>query len=116
MTERQKLIKISDHYGNSWGVVAEYTADELADDSEDEKRLEKAENAERKARLKKRKRVKPAARPSIRFTRYAPVGGSLKVHKHSFRWLEWRRELAHQILELLLTCCKNSAPTVIAKL
>ena len=26
------------------GVVAEYTADELAEDSDDEKRLEKAEN------------------------------------------------------------------------
>ena len=28
---------------NGWGVVAEYTADELAEDSDDEKRLEKAE-------------------------------------------------------------------------
>ena len=45
-------------------VVAEYTADELTDDSDDEERLEKAEKAaEREAGLKKRKRVQPAASP-----------------------------------------------------
>ena len=37
------LIKIADRSDNGWGVVAEYTADELAEDSDDEKRLEKAE-------------------------------------------------------------------------
>ena len=71
-----KLIKIADRSANGWGVVAEYTADELADDSEDEKRLEKAEKAaEGKVGLKKRKRVQPAARPSPRLPRYAPYGG-----------------------------------------
>ena len=57
---RNLLIKIADRSANGWGVyvVAEYTADELADDSDDEKRLKKAEKAaERKAGLKKRKRV-----------------------------------------------------------
>ena len=40
-----------------------YTADELADDSDDEKRLEKAEKAaERKAGLRKRKRLQPTPR------------------------------------------------------
>ena len=54
LTER---IKIADRSVNDWGVVTEYTADELADDSDDEKRLEKAEKAaERKAVLRKRKR------------------------------------------------------------
>ena len=44
------------------GVVTEYTADELADDSDDEKRLEKAEKAaEKKAVLRKRKRPQPTA-------------------------------------------------------
>ena len=58
LAERQKLIKIADRSG--LGVVAEYTADELADNSDDEKRLEKAEKAaERKAGLKKCKRVQP---------------------------------------------------------
>ena len=76
LAERQKLIKIADRSANGWGVVVEYTADELADDSEDEKRLEKVEKAaERKAGLKKRKRVQPAARPSPRLPWYAPYGG-----------------------------------------
>ena len=44
--KRQKLIK-------SWQVVAEYESDELASDSEDEKRLKKArETASRKRRQK----------------------------------------------------------------
>ena len=42
IAERQKLIRIADRSELGWSVVVEYTADELADDSEDEKRLEKA--------------------------------------------------------------------------
>ena len=60
LAERQKLIKIAHRSSNGWSVVAEYTADELAEDSEDEKRLEKAEKAaERKAGLKRRKKQQP---------------------------------------------------------
>ena len=60
LSERQKLIKIADRSPNGWNVVAEYTADELADDSDDEKRLEKAEKAAgRKARLKRRRKQPP---------------------------------------------------------
>ena len=65
LAERQKLIKIADRSEFGWGVVVEYTADKLADGSDDEKCLEKAEKAaERKAakqRTKKR-RVEPPAR------------------------------------------------------
>ena len=43
LPDRQKLKKIADRSDNGWGVVAEYTADELAEDSDDEKHLEKAE-------------------------------------------------------------------------
>ena len=64
--ERQKLIRIADRSDLGWGVVAEYTADELAEDSEDEKRLEKAEKAaERKALKRKRTKMVPSRpRPS----------------------------------------------------
>ena len=63
--ERQKLIKIADRSEYGWGVVTEYTADELADGSDDEKRLEKAEKAaERKALKRKRKRVEPSPKPA----------------------------------------------------
>ena len=58
LAERQKLIKIADCSEFGWGVVAEYTADELAEDSDDEKRLEKAEKAaERKAAKRKKKPI-----------------------------------------------------------
>ena len=51
-------------------MVAEYTVDELANDSEDEKRLKKAEwLAERKASKCKKKRVVPSsAKQTARFT------------------------------------------------
>ena len=57
LAEHQKLIRmIADRSEYGWGVVAEYTADELADDSDDEKCLEKAEKAaERKAVKRKKK-------------------------------------------------------------
>ena len=49
--KRQKLIKIADQSKDDWQVVAEYESDELASDSEDEKRLKKARD---KASRKKR--------------------------------------------------------------
>ena len=50
LSERQKLIILADRSEHGWGVVAEYTADQLAEDSDDEKRIFKAEKAaERKA-------------------------------------------------------------------
>jgi hypothetical protein len=58
LAERQKLIKIADRSEHGWGVVAEYTTDKLAEDSDDEKRIEKAEKA---AELKATKRRKKQA-------------------------------------------------------
>ena len=43
ISDRQKLVKIADRSEHGWGVVQEYTADDLAEVSGDEKRLEKAE-------------------------------------------------------------------------
>ena len=37
--ERQKLIKIADRSDRGWATVDEYVEDELAEDSDDEKRL-----------------------------------------------------------------------------
>ena len=62
IAERQKLIRIADRSELGWSVVTEYTADELAEDSDDEKRLEKAErSAERKVAKRKKKRVEPSS-------------------------------------------------------
>ena len=43
LAHRQKLIKVADRSELGWAVVAEYNADALAADSDDEKRLERAE-------------------------------------------------------------------------
>ena len=73
IAERQKLIRIADRSELGWGVVAEYTADELAEDSDDEK-AERA--AERKAgkRRKKRAEQQTFAR---RATRVGPPVGTV---------------------------------------
>ena len=78
LAKRQRLIKIADRSSNGWSVVAEYAADELAEDSEDEKRLEKAEKAaERKAGLKRMKKQQPQrwARAPRFFLRQPGFGG-----------------------------------------
>ena len=53
---RQKAIRLADRSEFGWSFVAEYDADELADDSDDERKIEKAEKAaERKAAMAKKK-------------------------------------------------------------
>ena len=41
--ERQKLIRMADRSEHGWATVEEYLEDELADNSDDEKRMQKAE-------------------------------------------------------------------------
>ena len=54
--DRQKLIHFADLSEHAWSLVDEYTADDLADDSDDEPQIEKAERAaERKAWKRRRK-------------------------------------------------------------
>ena len=51
--KRQKLIKIADRYKDGWQVVEEFESDELASNSEGEKKLKKVKEAagrKRKAR------------------------------------------------------------------
>ena len=46
----QKLIRLTDRSEHGWEMVEEYTTDDLAEDSEDEKGIEKAKKAaERRA-------------------------------------------------------------------
>ena len=72
--ERQKLIKLADRSEFGWSVVDEYTADELAVDSDDEKRIEKAEKlAEKKALRKKKKRAELAKPPVRHHQPYSPM-------------------------------------------
>ena len=55
LLNRQKMIKLADRSELGWSVVEEYEADELADNSEDEKIARAEKEAERKA-MKRKKR------------------------------------------------------------
>ena len=56
MAQRQKLIKVADRSELGWAVVAEYQANDLAENSDDERKLEGAvKAAERKVAAKRRK-------------------------------------------------------------
>ena len=62
--DRQKLIKIADRSEFGWSTVAEYVEDELAENSDDEKRLFRAEGrAKRKHRAYEEKKQKASRKP-----------------------------------------------------
>ena len=42
--KRQKMIRLADKSDAGWLVVEEYESDELAEDSEDDKKIRKAQN------------------------------------------------------------------------
>jgi hypothetical protein len=63
LKRRQKLIKIADCNKDGWKVVEEYESDDLASNSEDEKRLKRAKEAVN------RKRRQTTFQPSARTKR-----------------------------------------------
>ena len=55
LKKRQKLVKLADKSESGWKVVDQYESNELAEDSEDEKKINKAENrASRKIKENRR--------------------------------------------------------------
>ena len=72
--ERQKLIRMADRSEHGWATVKEYLEDELADNSDDEKRMQKAEfRAGKKLKAAAAKTAKKKAgflqkRPSLQST------------------------------------------------
>lgn len=65
--KRQKLIKLADKSEAGWLAVQEYESDELADDSEDEKRIKKAQDkaARKKKQSQQAKNKRPRANPPV---------------------------------------------------
>ncbi|XP_078345384.1 uncharacterized protein LOC144630892 [Oculina patagonica] len=60
VSKRIKAIKLADKSEFGWATVNEYLSDELASDSDDEKRIYRAERrAERKVNKEKRRRARP---------------------------------------------------------
>ena len=63
IVDRQKLIRIADRSENGWATVDEYVEDELADNSDDEKRLNRAD-ARASKKLKAQKNGKGTRKPN----------------------------------------------------
>ena len=74
---RQKLIKLADKNKAGWLVVEEYEQEELAEDSDDEKRIRRAESQALKKRMKQSANNQGGKRPRIE--RILPLPLLIKV-------------------------------------
>ena len=70
--QRIKLIRIADKSEFGWETVNQYEADELASDSEDDKRIYRSEKRAEK-KLKDKKRKKPQSRPASQASVFQPI-------------------------------------------
>ena len=99
---RIKLIRISDKSSYGWDTVNQYEADELASDSEDDKKIYRSERRAEKARKEKRQRKKAATSTSTTSSQY-------QQYHQTGRRLPHAQPLARDTLVDCLAICKQSA-------
>lgn len=69
LNNRQKLIRLADRSDFGWEVVNVYQSDELAEDSDDEKRISKAEKVAEQKILKRKKSAGKSSKSRFQFTK-----------------------------------------------
>ena len=91
INKRIKYIRIADKSESGWQAVKEYMSDELASDSDDEKRIRKADSAAMQKRKKREveKRAKRSRMASFRYQQFNPIGGPRRPQT-SFRQYQQR--------------------------
>ena len=92
--KRQKLVKLADRNKDGWLVVQEYESDDLASNSEDEKKIKKA----RTAPEKKRKDARPRGSSTNSFKRSETSGDNQLFHGKTFPNCSCRARLLPKIL------------------
>lgn len=77
LEDRQKKIRLADRSDCGWDLVREYEADELADDSDDEKKIRKAEKAAEQRLAGKKKLAENKKKRFRSREQYRPAGASM---------------------------------------